>query len=80
MKKTRLVIYDNFPASAIDYVIQEWIHNERNRRILHYKLVEGKSFDEIADLEDMSTKGVQKIVYAAEDTLFSHLKITYRKD
>lgn len=77
MKRTRLEIYDEFPASAIDYVINEWIHSARDRRILHYKLVDNLSFEEIAALEDMSSKRIQGIVYGAEYKLFSHLKVIY---
>ncbi|MBP5709678.1 MAG: hypothetical protein J6W84_01740 [Bacteroidales bacterium] len=74
MKNTRLNIYDEFPNSVIDAAIEEWIHDERHRRILHYKLVDGMTYERIADIEEMSPKGVQKIVYAAEHKLFKHLK------
>ena len=79
MKKTRLDIYKDFPNSQIDAAINEWIKNEQHRRILHYKLVDGKTFERIAELEDMSPKGVQKIVYNAEYMLFSHLEVVYHK-
>lgn len=77
MKRQRLKIYDGFPSSAIDAAIAEWIHNERDRRILHYKLIDGFTFERIAEIEDMSPKRIQAIVYASEDKLFRHLKIEY---
>ena len=77
MKKTRLEIYDEFPNSLIDEVIGEWIKNQRDRRILHYKLIDGLTFEKIAELEDMSPKRIQNIIYAAENKLFSNLKIKY---
>ena len=80
MKKTRLDIYKDFSNSAIDAAINEWIHSERDRRILHYKLVDGLSFERIAEIEDMSSKRIQGIVYDAEYTLFAHLKITYHPE
>ena len=77
MKKTRLEIYDNLSNSQIDAAISEWIHSERDRRILHYKLVDGYSYERIAEIEDMSPKRIQQIVYNAEDRLFHHLDIIY---
>ena len=77
MKHTRLDIYKDYPNSAIDQAINEWIHKDTHRQILHYKLVDGKTFEQIAEIMDMSPKGVQNIVYDAEYALFSHLKIIY---
>lgn len=77
MKKTRLEIYDDFSNSQIDAAINEWIHSERDRRVLHLKLVDGLSFERIAEIVDMSPKGVQKIVYKAQDKLHPHLEVMY---
>lgn len=73
MKKTRLSIYDDYPNSMIDAAINEWVHNELHRRVLHYKLIDGMTYERIAEIEDMSPKGIQKIVYAAEHKVFKHL-------
>lgn len=73
MKKTRLGIYDSFSNSQIDAAINEWIHNERDRRILHLKLVDGMTYERIAEIMDMSPKRIQAIVYAAEHKLYKHL-------
>ena len=75
MRKTRLDIYDDCANSQIDAAINEWIHSERDRRILHYKLVDGLTYERIAEIEDMSPRRIQNIVYASEDRLFRHLKI-----
>lgn len=77
MKRTRLKIYDGCSNSAIDAAINEWIHSERNRRILHYKLIDGLTYERIAEIEDMSPLQIQKIVYKSEDVLFKHLQIEY---
>ena len=74
MKKTRLDKYADFSNSQIDKAIEEWIHSERDRRILHYKLIDGMTYERIAEIEDMSPNRIQKIVYAAEDKLFKHLE------
>ena len=75
MKKTRLSIYDDFSNSQIDAAINEWVHSDRDRAILHFKLVDGMTYEKIAEKMDMSPKRVQNIVYAAEDKLFRHLDI-----
>lgn len=76
MKKTHLDIYNDFANSQIDAAINEWIHSERDRLILHYKLVDGYTYEHIAEILDMSPKRIQKIVYSAEDRLFRHLEIS----
>lgn len=75
MKRTRLDIYDDFSNSQIDAVINEWIHKELYRQVLHYKLVDGYTYEHIAELVDRTPKRVQDIVYAAEDKLYKHLII-----
>ena len=75
MKNIRLNLYNDCPNSLIDEAINEWIHSERDRRILHYKLVDGLTYERIAELEDMSPRRIQNIVYAAEDKLFRHIKV-----
>ena len=70
-------IRDDFSNSQIDAAINEWIHSERDRRVLHLKLVDGLSFERIAEIVDMSPKGVQKIVYKAQDKLHPHLEVMY---
>ena len=77
MKKIRLDIYDDFSNSQIDAAINEWIKSERDRRVLHLKIIDGLTYERIAEIMDMSPKGIQKIVWKAEDKLFKHLEIKY---
>ena len=77
MKKIRLDIYDDFSNSQIDAAINEWIKSERDRHILHLKIIDGLTYERIAEIMDMSPKGIQKIVWKAEDKLFKHLEIRY---
>lgn len=76
MKRTRLNPYDERASDAIDEAINQWIHKEKYRTVLHLKLVDGLTYEEVAERMDMSPKGVQKIVYKAEDILFKHLELT----
>ena len=82
-KRTRLEIYDPYPADEIDAAINRWIKNHTQRRILHLILIDGYSYRETADLLAAETgitydeKTIQRAVYRAESLLFPHLKITY---
>jgi len=59
--------------SQIREIIAEWIHNERDRRILERRLVDGITFERIAEEFDMSDKQVRRIVYKAQQELFKHI-------
>lgn len=50
--------------------IDQHIHSERDRRILKRKLIDGITFEALAEEEQMSTRGVQYIVYRHK-TIFS---------
>lgn len=66
----RLPLYTN---SQIRALIDEWIHSDRDRQILSLRLINGFTFERIAELVDMSDKQVKRIVYRLQDQLFEHL-------
>lgn len=42
--------------------IGEHVHNEKHRRILQRKLVDGVTYERLAEDEEMSVRGVQYMV------------------
>lgn len=66
----RLPLYTN---SQIRALIDEWIHSDRDRQILSLRLINGFTFERIAELVDMSDKQVKRIVYRLQGQLFEHL-------
>ena len=60
--------------SEIDAAIGEWIHNEKHRRVLHRRLVDGICFEPLAEEFDMSVAQIKRIVYKGSTTVFSHIK------
>lgn len=62
-----------YSNSQMIALIEEWIHSERDRAILHRRLVDGVSFERLAEEFDLSTRYVKTIVYRHEQTIFSHL-------
>jgi hypothetical protein len=65
--------WDNITNSQIDFLISEYIHNEMHRKVLHHRLVDGYTYEKIADKMDMSVRQIKNIVYKAEAKLFKHL-------
>lgn len=65
--------WDNITNSEIDHLINEYIHNEMHRKILHLRLVDGLTYEKIADKVDMSVRAIKNIVYKAEAKLFKHI-------
>lgn len=65
--------WDNITNSQIDHLINEYIHNQKYREVLHLRLVDGLTYEKIADKMDMSVRQIKNIVYKAEAKLFNHL-------
>ena len=61
------------PRSEISLLIDEWILNERNRSIVKRRLLDGVTFDRLAEEFDLSTQQVKTIVYKCRDILSMHL-------
>ena len=63
-----------YTNSQIKALIDEHIHSRRDRQVLFLRLVEGLTFEKIAEEMDLSVRYTKTIVYKAEKTLFKHLK------
>lgn len=64
-----------YSRSEIDRLIDEWIigrNAERDRKILKRRLLDGITFDSLAEEFDLSVRQVKNIVYRREDELFLH--------
>ena len=68
----KVIEYTN---SQIERVIDEYIHNERNRSILKRRLMDGICFEPLAEEFDMSVSQIKRIVYKGEKTIFRHLNL-----
>ena len=60
--------------SDIEKAINEWIHNKRNRDILHDRLIDGIVFDKIAEKYDLTPQQVKNIVRKGKETVFAHIR------
>lgn len=63
-----------YTNSEIKALIEEHIHSRRDRQVLILRLVDGLTFEKIAEEMDLSVRHTKTIVYKAEEILFKHLK------
>ena len=62
-----------YTNSQIRGLIAEYIHSERDRRILERRLIDGITFERLAEEFDLSVRQTKSIVYKAQEQLFRHL-------
>lgn len=70
---TQKVDLSDVKNSDIANAIDEWIHSERDRKILKRRLIDGICYEPLADEMDMSVRQIKNIVSKAEAKLFKHL-------
>ena len=59
--------------SEISHIIDEWIFNERDRKILKRRLLDGICFEPLAEEFDLSVRRVKSIVYQCQEVVFRHI-------
>ena len=62
-----------YTNSRIRELIAEYIHSERDRGILERRLIDGITFERLAEEFDMSVRQIKNIVYKNEKELFKHI-------
>lgn len=65
--------FENISNSELEKLINEWIHSERDRKILKRRLIDGICYEPLADEMNMSVRHIKNIVSRAEAKLFKHL-------
>ena len=63
----------NLSNSEVCYLIDQWIRNERDRAILKDRLINGFTFERLAEKHDMSVRQTKNIVYKSMEKLVSRL-------
>ena len=62
-----------YTNSQIRNLIAEHIHNERDRNMLARRLIDGLTFERLAEEFELSPKQTRTIVHKCEMVLFKHL-------
>lgn len=61
-------------TDEVSDLIDKWIFSERDRAILNRRLIDGLTYDLLADEFDLSVRHLKNIVYKGENKIFKHLK------
>ena len=59
-----------YTNSRIRELIAEYIHSERDRKILERRLIDGIVFEKLAEEFDMSPRQIRNVVHRNESILF----------
>lgn len=62
--------------SQIEHLIDEWVigrNAARDRMIMKRRLIDGITYERLAEEFELSVRQVKNIVYRCEDKLFSHI-------
>ncbi len=62
-----------YTNTQISFLIDEYIHSERDRKILKRRLIDGICYEPLAEEFDLSAVQVKRIVYKAQEKLLRHL-------
>ena len=60
--------------TEIEHLIDEWVLNERDRKILRRRLVDGICYEPLAEEFDLSVRQIKNIVYKGEEKIFAHVE------
>ena len=69
-QKEKMKEYTN---SQVSDAIDEYTHNERNRRLLKRRLIDGICYEPLAEEFDLSVRQVKSIIYRCEDVVFRNI-------
>lgn len=62
-----------YSRTEVEHLIDEWIigrNAERNRKILKRRLLDGITYEKLAEEFDMSVRQIKTIVYRGEEKIF----------
>lgn len=59
--------------TQMNNIIDEWIFNERNRNIIKRRLLDGITYEKLAEEFNLSVQQTKTIVYKCQGTLSCHL-------
>ena len=69
----RYSIFDNISRTEREALINEWIFSERDRSVLKRRLLDGITYERLAEEFDMSVRQVKRIVAKTEQELYRHI-------
>lgn len=73
MVKAKAKALENLSNTEIRNIIDEYIHNQRDREIAKRRLIDGICFEPLAEEFCLSVRQMKNIVYKIESIIFKHL-------
>lgn len=67
---------DDIPNSKLEWLIEEWVKSDRNRKILKRRLIDGIHYEKIAEEFEISDRQVKTIVKKEKENILIHEKTT----
>ena len=67
----------DYTNSQISYLIDEYIHSERDRKILKRRLIDGLTYEELSEEFNLSVRHIKTIVYKQEQILFNIIQYLF---
>ena len=64
--------------TEIEFAIDEWIigkNAERDRKVLRRRLIDGVTFERLAEEQELSVSQVKRIIWKNSEIIFRHLKM-----
>ena len=64
--------------TEIEFAIDEWIvgkNAERDRKVIRRRLIDGVTFERLAEENELSVSQAKRIVWKWSETVFRHLKM-----
>lgn len=64
--------------TEIEFAIEEWIigkNAERDRKVLRRRLIDGVTFERLAEEQELSVSQVKRIIWKNAEIIFRHLKM-----
>ena len=62
-----------YSNSQVRRIIEDFIHSERDRRLLERRLIDGVIIERLAEEFELSPRQVKNILRKGEETIFSKL-------
>ena len=63
----------DYSRTELTNAIDEYILNEKHRKIMYRRLIDGICYEPLAEEFDMSVRQIKRIVYKCEEIIFRHI-------
>ena len=68
--------FPEISCSDMAFLIREWIPNERDRKIMYRRMIDGVLFDDLGEEFGLSVRRTKAIVYKWQKVIYRHLPVS----